>query len=130
MILTNLSKYSDFGLLFLRVGLGVAFMAHGLPKLSGGAETWEKLGSNVGLPMPVVFGFLAALSEFVGGLMLIAGAYFRVAVILLIGTMAGALLFHLKAGDGFLKYSHALESLIVFIGLLFVGPGKYSVDRK
>ena len=62
--------------------------------------------------------------------MLIAGAFFRVACILLVGTMAGALFYHLKSGDDFLKYSHALESLIVFAGLLFVGPGKYSVDRK
>jgi putative oxidoreductase len=130
MILTNLSKYSDCGLLLIRVGLGVAFMAHGLPKLAGGPPAWEGLGQKVGLPLPVAFGFLAAVSEFVGGLMLIGGVYFRVACILLIGTMAGALFSHLRAGDGFLKYSHALESLIVFAGLLLVGPGKYSVDRK
>jgi len=44
--------------------------------------------------------------------------------------MAGALTYHLKSGDDFNKYAHALESLIIFTGLLFVGPGKYSVDKK
>jgi len=130
MILTNLTKYSDFGLLIIRVGLGVAFMIHGLPKLGGGPGAWDKLGGSLGLPLPVVFGFLAAMSEFVGGLMLAGGVFFRVAVILLIGTMAGAVLYHVKAGDGFKGYGHALDLLIVLTGLLFTGPGKYSVDRK
>ena len=130
MVLTNLTKYSDFGLLIIRVGLGVTFMLHGYPKLTAGREMWEGLGGGLGLPIPVVFGFVAALSEFLGGLMLIGGVFFRVALILLIGVMAGAITYHVKAGDGFKGYAHALELLIVFAGLLFTGPGKYSVDRK
>ena len=130
MVLTNLTKYSDFGLLIIRVGLGVMFMLHGFPKLKGGTEMWEGIGGSLGLPIPVVFGFLAALSEFVGGLMLIAGVFTRVALIVLIGVMAGAVTYHVKAGDGFAGYGHALDLLIVFVGLLFTGPGKYSVDRK
>ena len=130
MVLTNLTKYSDFGLLLMRVGLGITMMMHGFPKLTGGAGMWHDIGSGLGLPVPVAFGFMAAISEFIGGLMLIGGVFFRVALILLIGTMAGAVFYHVKAGDGFNGYSHALELLIVFLGLLFVGPGKYRVDRK
>ena len=130
MVLTGLTKYRDHGLLLLRVGLGVAFMIHGFPKLMGGPDTWTGLGSRVGLPLPVVFGFIAAVSETVGGLLLILGLYFRVACILLAGTMAGALTYHLKDGDGFNEFSHALESLIVFAALILIGPGKYSVDKK
>ena len=130
MILTGLTKYRDFGLLILRVGLGVAFMIHGFPKLMGGPDRWSGLGSSVGLPMPVVFGFLAAVSETVGGLLLVLGLGFRVACILLAGTMVGALTYHLKDGDGFDEYAHALESLIVFVALIFIGPGKYSIDKK
>ena len=65
-----------------------------------------------------------------GGLLLILGLYFRVACILPAATMAGALIYHLRDGDPFREYAHALESLIVFVSLLFIGPGKHSVDKK
>ena len=35
-----LDRYRDLGLLVMRVGLGLSFMAHGWPKLVGGPETW------------------------------------------------------------------------------------------
>jgi putative oxidoreductase len=96
----------------------------------GGPDTWTGLGSRVGLPAPVVFGFIAAASELIGGLMLVLGLYFRVACILLAGTMVGALYYHISDDDGFNEWSHALESLIVFVSLIFIGPGKYSIDKK
>ena len=41
MVLRFLDKYRDIGLLFLRIGIGVMFIMHGLPKLIGGPEKWE-----------------------------------------------------------------------------------------
>ena len=38
MVLRFLDKYRDIGLLFLRIGIGVMFIMHGLPKLIGGPE--------------------------------------------------------------------------------------------
>ncbi len=40
MILRSLDKYRDVGLLILRVGIGIMFMGHGLPKLIAGPEKW------------------------------------------------------------------------------------------
>ncbi len=130
MILTWLTKHRDLGLLLLRVGLGIAFIIHGWPKITGGTEMWRNLGSGVGLPIPVVFGLLAAIGEFVGGILLLLGWFFRPACILLTCTMLGAMTYHIKQGDGFNTYSHALESAIVFAGLILIGPGAYSIDRK
>jgi putative oxidoreductase len=130
MVLAKLTKHRDFGLLILRAGLGISMMIHGFPKVMGGKDAWTGLGESVGLPAPIVFGILAALTEFLGGLMLAAGLYFRIACILLACAMAGALTYHLKAGDDFNNFSHALELLIVFVALIFVGPGKYSVDKE
>jgi putative oxidoreductase len=130
MVLTGLTKYRELGLLLLRVGLGVAFMCHGFPRLIAGAGEWRDMGSDVGLPAPAVFGFIAALSMTVGGLLLLLGLYFRVACILLAGTMLGALIYHVRDRDSFREYAHALESLIVFAALIFIGPGKHSVDKK
>ena len=53
----------------------------------------------------------------------------RLASLLMLGTMIGALNYHINHGDSFLAYSHALELAGVFAGLLFMGPGKYSIDK-
>lgn len=134
MILGFLGKYRDFGLLVLRVGLGALFLWHGAPKLLGGPEKWEKLGaamSHVGVhAVPVFWGFMAGFSEFFGGLGLILGFFFRPACILLTTTMAVAASMHLGKGEGLQAASHAIEDGIVFLSLLFIGPGKYSIDKK
>ena len=38
-IFQTLGKYKDFGLLIMRVGLGVMMIVHGFPKMMGGVET-------------------------------------------------------------------------------------------
>lgn len=133
----NLGNYKNFGLLIIRVGLGIMFIYHGFPKLQGGVKTWEMLGhatGNVGIHFwPVVWGLLSALVEAVGGFLLIIGLVFRPVCILLVIDLAVAALFHLhQTGPegGLMAASHAIEDAIVFAGLLFVGPGKYSADKK
>jgi putative oxidoreductase len=37
---------------------------------------------------------------------------------------------HLGKGGGIADASHAIEDAVVFAGLFFIGPGKYSVDKK
>lgn len=129
-----LGKYRDFGLLILRIGLGAMFLWHGGPKLLGGPEKWEKIGtaiSNVGIhSMPVLWGLMAAISEFFGGMCLIFGFMFRPACVFLTITMAVATSMHFGKGEGLQVASHAIEDGIVFLSLIFIGPGKYSIDRK
>jgi hypothetical protein len=38
--------------------------------------------------------------------------------------------YHLPHGDPFGIWSHPLEDGIVFLSLLLIGPGAYSIDRK
>lgn len=134
MILRSLTKYRDGGLLILRIGLGIMFLYHGAPKLIGGPEKWEKLGmamNYVGIPfMSVFWGFMAAFSEFFGGIFIILGLFFRPACILLLITMAVASIMHIGKGDGLKIASHAIEDGIVFLSLILIGPGKYSMDRE
>lgn len=134
MVLTWLSKYGDFGLLLLRVGLGVMMILHGWPKLVGGPEKWEALGhamQNFGIHFaPMIWGLLAALAELGGGVLLILGFAMRPACIALAATMGVALVFHLKKGDSFVAWSHSAELLIVFVSLLFIGAGKFSIDKS
>jgi len=133
-MLKNLENRIDLGLLIIRVGMGLLFIIHGWPKLTGGPETWGWLGkalSSYGINfMPEVLGFMAAIAEFVGGILLVLGLFTRTSLFFLFGTMLVATLMHLGAGDPFGKVAHPLKALIVFAGLFFTGPGKYSLDAK
>lgn len=124
----------DLGLLIIRVGIGISFMVHGFPKLAGGVAGWKELGGvmqMVGINfLPSFWGFMAAFAEFFGGFFLLLGIFFLPACILLSITMIMALIMHIVNGDGFNNFSHALESLILFIGLAISGPGKFSVWIK
>jgi len=133
MKLKFLAKYREEGLLLLRLGLGAMFLMHGWPKLIGGPDQWAKLGRAVGYLgidfFPAGWGFMAALSEFGGGICLILGLYFRPACLLLTATLAVATSMHLGKGEGLLRASHAIELGLVFLSLVLIGPGRYSVDK-
>ncbi len=134
MITQKLNNHHDKGLLILRIGIGIMFMCHGFPKLIKGPEVWTKLGgalSYLGINFaPTIMGFIAAISEFGGGLLLILGLFTRPATFFLFSTMVVATIMHVRTGDPFVKYSHALEAAILFFSLLFIGPGKISLDER
>ncbi len=124
---------TSVGLLLTRVVLGLAFMLHG----------WGKMQNPMGwmgpdAPVPGVLQFLAAFSEFGGGLALILGLLFPLAMLGLIITMAVATGMHMfvmkdpfvAAGPGQGSYEPALMYLTLAIMFLLTGPGNYSADAK
>jgi len=117
----------------MRVGLGAMMIVHGLPNLTGGIATWEKLGHAMGNLnihfFPTFWGFMSAVTETVGGLFCILGLWFRLVSLFMVINFAVAALFHFAAGAGVKEASHALELCFVFAGLVFLGPGRYSVDK-
>ncbi|MDH4222271.1 MAG: DoxX family protein [candidate division Zixibacteria bacterium] len=130
---TFLDKYRNTGLLILRIGIGGMFLFHGYPKLIGGVEQWEKLGTamtNLGIHFaPAFWGFMSAIAEFFGGIFIILGLFFRPACIFLTINMIVATPMHLGRGDGLAGASHAIEDGIVFLSLILIGPGNYSLDK-
>jgi putative oxidoreductase len=127
----RLERFRDLGLLILRLGFGLSFVwYHGLPKLTGGPEAWERTGravSNVGITFGYEFwGLLAGLSEGAGGLLFAAGLFFRPACVALLGVMTFATL------DQFSRAvpapEHALKNACVFAGMFLIGPGRYTLQ--
>ena len=133
-MLKFLGKYRDAGLLFLRFGLGAAFIIHGLPKLTGGPKLWASIGKNMshlGIDFLHTFwGFMASATEGIGAVLLILGFCHRPVCLLLTFTMVVATL-TLATGKGadFGTYSHPLELAVVFASLAIIGPGKLSIDK-
>lgn len=134
MLFQHFDRYRDEGLLLLRIGIGLMFIYHGTPKILGGAETWTKLGAAtqfVGIGFaPTFFGFMAAMAEFGGGVLLILGFLIRPACAFLVINMAVAAALKFGTGAGLGGASQAIEMGVVFLSLIFIGPGKYSLDAK
>jgi putative oxidoreductase len=87
----SLAKHSDLGLLIGRLGVGAIFIVFGWHKLSGGQAAWTHYGhamASLGINfMPNIWGLLAALSEFAGGILVVVGFLFRPAATFIALTM-------------------------------------------
>lgn len=132
-LFTRLGNYTSTALLIMRIGIGAMMIVHGFPKLTGGDELWTKIGgsmSNFGMDKyPLYWGLAAALTETLGGLLLILGFLFRPVCLLLLFTMLVATVSHFSKGQGIKEASHAIELGFVFLSLFILGPGSYSVDK-
>lgn len=134
MLLKFLGKYRDTGLLVLRIGLGVMFCLHGLPKLAAGPKLWMMLGKEMGHLgihfFPVFWGFMAAATEGIGGILLVLGFCYRPVCLLLTFMMIiASLKLHHDKADFQSAASRPIELAVVFLGLAFIGPGRYSIDK-
>lgn len=126
--LTHTPALASWGLLGLRVALGVGMALHGLPKLQN-AFTW--FGTAIPAPLQAV----AAVSEVAGGILLATGLLTPLASLMIIGAMIGAMvLVHLPAGHPFIHptggESSELAVLYGLTGVLYLlnGPGRLSLD--
>jgi putative oxidoreductase len=124
----------------LRLGLGIIFVAHGAQKVLG-SFGGPGFGKFISYPTP--FSFMrpawlwmsvAALSEFVGGILILLGLFTRVGAFFIACTMLTAM-FGVHWKNGFflnpeapgIEYTVAL--LAMSLALLIEGGGQASVDR-
>jgi putative oxidoreductase len=126
---TNLNhNLIDFGLLVLRIAIGVFMLTHGWPKVTkllAGGEIQFLDPFGIGA-MPSFI--MAICAEFLCSILIILGLATRWAAIPLIITMLVAI-FVAHAADGFQKQELPAHYVLVYFFLLLVGPGKYSVDH-
>lgn len=127
---------ADYGLLLIRVVLGVIMMGHGAQKLFGwfggyglkGTGGWmESLGMRPG----VLMALMAGLAEFVGGLLFTLGLFTWVGALLIVGTMIVAI-FTVHAKNGFWVTQNGMEYnlilIVIVIAVAMVGAGSISID--
>ena len=132
MRLTFLAKYREAGLLLLRVSIGLLFILYAAPALIGGPKAWAHFGAGAGHfglhSNFQIWGFLGSLLGCLGGVLIIFGLFFRIGVLLVFVLALGHAIAVYK-GTGFRAALPAIEMCFVLAGMLFIGPGKYSVDK-
>lgn len=118
----------DIALSFLRIWIGTMFIVHGSPKIFGGIPKLTATVDKMGFPLPEVFAWMAALSEFGGGVLLLLGLAVRPAAFFAATTMIVAA-FVRHADDPFNKKELALTYLVILIFFMIVGGGRYAIGR-
>jgi Predicted membrane protein len=122
-------RFDTLGLLLLRVIVGFLIAAHGFQKLTtiGPAGFGRGALDPLGVPAPVVFGYIVAFAELVGGVLLILGLLTRlVALVLTIDLIVAIVLVKVKVGLIAQMAAGAeldLAYIAAFLALFLMGPG-------
>ena len=123
-------KYSagafSAAMLLFRLGIGFLMMWHGYDKLLHFSKIHNQFLNFMGLGSTFSL-TLVIFAEFFCSLFLVLGLFTRLSDIPLIITMCVAL-FKVHQGDFFGKGEVAALYLISYVVLLFLGPGRVSVD--
>jgi putative oxidoreductase len=112
----------------LRVGAGTLMLvSHGLDKLMHFADKAGKFADPFGIGSTTSLS-LTVFAEFFCAAFIILGLFTRLAAVPLVIAMSVALIYAHKGqffGDG----EKAAIYLVAFLAILFIGPGKASLDR-
>ena len=139
----------DLGLLLLRLsGLGLA-LAHGWGKLerfaTGQGGRFVESVTKLGFPQPELFAWAAALSEFLGGMLVALGLGTRVAACFAAFTMGVAAFVRHRAHEHLLVALGARQATPetleawgdpegallyfgAFLAVALLGPGRFALD--
>jgi putative oxidoreductase len=120
-------KAADWGLLILRLTLGLLMLQHGYEKFNKILAGDLGFANPIGLGEPVSL-YLTVFSEFFCSILLILGLFTRLALIPLIFTML-VIIFIVQSGAPFGDKEHAILFLLPYISLFMMGSGRFSIDN-
>jgi putative oxidoreductase len=107
----------------LRLIVGYGFMEHGFAKLSRGPEAFAAILHTMGVPAPHLMAWLTILTELIGGLAVLLGAFVPLASVPMAAVLFVAMLtVHLPYGFSSIKL------LSVTSGRAQFGPPGYELD--
>ncbi|MCF7958531.1 MAG: DoxX family protein [Phycisphaerae bacterium] len=116
-----------------RIALAVVFIYHGYGKVfEGGHGQIAKMMVEQGAPIPEVLGWVAGITEFFGGIFILAGLMSRFWAMGLVILMAVAIkTVHWENGFSIQDhgYEYCLVLLLLALGVVLSGPGTISIDQ-
>ncbi len=135
MLIQELADYSDWGVLALRVAVGIIFFVHGWPKLTQARMMGTGMAQMSSMSPAVMTGwmFVQGVIEVGGGVLLVAGIWTQLVAALFVVIMAGAIgLKNTMMKTGFMAQQTTgweLDFVILAVNLLLLvtGPGLFAV---
>ncbi len=135
MLVQGLADYSNWGVLALRIAVGIIFIVHGWPKISQARMMGTGMAQMSGMSPSVMTGFtfVQGLLEAAGGVLLILGIWTQVVNVVFIIFMAGAIaLKNTAMKTGFMAqqttgWEFDFVLLAANIMLLVIGPGSLAL---
>jgi len=137
-------NYQQWAPVFLRLVIGFGFAAHGWAKISRGPAGFEKLLTQLGVPLAHPAALVTPYIEWLGGLALMIGLFVSITAVPLIITMLVAMFtIHIHYGFSSVKtigltpegpvfgppgYEINLVYIAGLISLIITGAGKLSID--
>ena len=125
-------RLAKWGMLPLRIAVGLVFLMHGGQKLFvfGLAGTADIMG-KLGLPLPGLCAAIVITVELLGGLAILLGIFARLAGALLAFEMVIAILVARLHGGFFAPYGYEFELTLLASCLTFAmsGPGQISLEE-
>lgn len=122
---------APYAALFLRLALGIMFIAHGLLKFMVFTPAGTmKFFESIGLPGPLAY--IVMTAELVGGILILVGLYSRWVSAALVPILLGAIYPHAANGWGFgnpgggWEYPAFLAATGIALALL--GDGKFALS--
>lgn len=133
----SLNNLQPWGAFLMRLVLGVAMVSHGYGKVVPGSlfhgnllAPLEHSGHFVAsLGVPAWLGYVSALTEFFGGILLLLGLLTRFAAFMVAVNMTFALVL-VNRHHGYAGSEYSLALLVIALMLLFYGAGTMALDRR
>lgn len=119
---------ADFGILALRLSVALIFIYSGWMKL-GNIEMIGGMLGGMGFFWPMFWAWVLALTEFVGGILVLVGVYTKTASALLAITMVVAILTAHLQGPLNAAFP-AIAMLGATLALFGLGAGKYRLMKN
>ncbi len=125
-----LNRFQSLGALVMRLVLGIIMVRHGYDKIIPSGALYNFSHMVTRLHLPVWLGYVAAFTEFFGGMLLIIGLLTRFAALMVAFDMATAILkIHLHGGlMGPNSFALPLALFSIALMLIFTGCGWLGLD--
>jgi putative oxidoreductase len=129
-LLSWLNRFQSLGALVMRLVLGAIMVRHGYDKIVPSGALYNFSHMVTRLHLPVWLGYVAAFTEFFGGMLLILGLLTRFAALMTAFDMATAILkIHIHGGlMGPNSFALPLALFSIALMLVFTGCGWLGLD--